>query len=103
LSCVHVGEWLLVADGPGGLKVFDIATIHNKDVAQKIVTSTLAPLIGQKQNVKTKQAMWVTLASTLAVDPTRTRRPENEEQPVNKLFAYAYIADYQEGLILVGI
>lgn len=101
-SIVHVGEWLLVADGPGGFRVFDIANIHNKDVANRIVTAGLSPL-GQGQDVRTQRATSVALASTLPVDPTRSSRPENEEQALHSLFGYAYVTDYYEGLILIGI
>ena len=38
--------------------------------------------------------------STLAVDPARVRLPENEEQPIHPLYAYIYIADAEEGLVL---
>jgi hypothetical protein len=57
---------------------------------------------GQKFWVKTKYATAVAAPSTLAVDPARTRRPENEEQPIHPLYAYLYVADKYEGLILVN-
>src|SRR6185312_17042816 len=36
------------------------------------------------------------------VDPARTRRAENEEQPIHPLYAYLYVVDKYEGLILVN-
>ena len=100
-NIVKIGEWCLVADGSRGLRVMDIANIHNKDQAQRLLESTLAPGIGQNQNVDTQCAMWVTLAVPLPIDPTRSQRPENEEQKVNPIFRYAFVADYVEGLIVV--
>ena len=100
-NIVKIGEWCLIADGPRGLRVLDIANIHNKDVAQRLLESTLAPGIGQNQNVDTKCAMWVTLSVPLPIDPTRTQRPENEEQKVSQIFRYAFVADYVEGLVVV--
>jgi hypothetical protein len=36
------------------------------------------------------------------VDPVRTRRPENEEQSIHPLYAYLYVADKYEGLVVIG-
>lgn len=98
--CMH--EWVFVADGPGGFKVYDIANVHNKDVANKIVSSGISPL-GQSQNVKTKMAMWIDVASINPVDPSRPQRPENEEQTVPMFYRYGYLADFYEGLILIDV
>ena len=43
----------------------------------------------------------VAAPTTAAPDPTRTHRPENHEQPVHALYAYIYVTDRDEGLILV--
>ncbi len=37
-----------------------------------------------------------------AVDPLRTRIPENEEQPIHLLYGFLYVADKEEGLVIVG-
>lgn len=102
-SVLKISEWALVADGPRGLRVLDIANVHNKDQAQRLLESPLAPFVGQRQNVPTKAAQWVTMATSLPVDPTRPQRPENEEQPVNPLFRYAFVADYVEGLVVIDV
>jgi len=52
--------------------------------------------------VRTKYATAVAAPATLAVDPTRTRRAENEEQAIHPLYAYLYVVDKYEGLILVN-
>lgn len=101
-SIVHVGEWMLVADGKHGFQVLDTANVHNKDVANHIVTAGLSPL-GQRQHVPTKDATSVAMAVNLPTDAYRTHRPENQEQPLHPLFRYAYVTDSVEGLILIEI
>ena len=49
---------------------------------------------------ETRHATAVAAPSTLAVDPARCGSPENEEQPIHPLYAYIYIADREEGLVL---
>ena len=90
-----------VALGPGGFRVYDIANIDNKDFSERIVTAPVSPL-GQRLYVKTKYAVAVATPTTLGVDPVRTRRPENEEQAIHPMYGYLYVADSEEGLILVG-
>ncbi|HKY33559.1 MAG TPA: hypothetical protein VJV23_13590, partial [Candidatus Polarisedimenticolia bacterium] len=101
LSVALRGEYLYAADGPGGLRVFDVAAIENKGFSERIVTAPVSPL-GQDTRVPTRFATAVASPSTLAVDPARTRRPENEEQPIHPFYAYLYVTDRHEGLILVN-
>jgi len=93
------GEYLYIADGDGGFKVFDIAQVHQKGFSEKIVSAPVSPL-GQRTRVGTRHATAVAAPSTLAVDPARSRRPENEEQPIHPLYGYIYITDLEEGLVL---
>jgi hypothetical protein len=93
------GEYLYIADGSGGFRVFDIAQVNQKGFSEKIVSAPVSP-IGQSTNVKTKYATAVAAPSTLAVDPLRTRRPENQERPIAKVYGYIYVADRQEGLVV---
>jgi hypothetical protein len=65
------------------------------------VTAPVSPL-GQQLYVKTKYAMAVASPSTLAIDPARTHKPENEEQPIHPMYAYLYVADKYEGLVVIG-
>ena len=95
------GEYAYVAAGEGGLRVYDVAQIDQKGFSERIVTAPVSRF-GQKFWVKSKYATAVAAPTTLAVDPARTRRPENEEQPIHPLYAYLYIADKYEGLILVN-
>ena len=93
------GEYLYIADGEGGFRVFDIANLNQKGFSEKIVTAPVSP-IGQRLNVKTRNATAMSAPSTLAVDPARVRLPENEEQPIHLSYAFIYIADAEEGLVL---
>ncbi len=95
------GEYLYAACGPAGLRVFDIATIDNKGFSERIVTAPVSPL-GQRFYVRTKYATAVAAPTTIAPDPTRSHLPQNREATVHPLYAYLYVADKVEGLILVG-
>lgn len=95
------GEYLYAACGEDGVRLFDIAAIDNKAVAQRITTAPVSPL-GQRFHLPTKYATFVAAPVTVAVDPTRKRLPENKEGPIHPLFGYLYIADKYEGLILTG-
>jgi hypothetical protein len=108
LSIQVRGEYAYVANGPGGLRVYDIANIDNKGFSERITTAPVSPL-GQRFYVKTKYATAVASPSTLAVDPTRNHRPENEEaqyrddkQPIHLLYAFLYVSDKYEGLVVIG-
>src|SRR6185312_5853838 len=96
------GEYLYTANGLGGFEVFDIANIDQKGFSERIVTAPVSPL-GQRTYVRTKYATSVALPSTLALDPARTRLPENQEQPVHMLYVYVYITDREEGLVMVNV
>jgi hypothetical protein len=95
------GEYAYAANGPGGLRVYDIANIDNKGFSERVVTSPVSP-IGQRFFVATKNAQAVASPSTLAIDPLRQRLPENEEQPIHLLYGFLYVADKEEGLVVVG-
>src|SRR5581483_8844027 len=96
------GEYLYTANGSGGFRVYDVANIDQKAFSERIVTAPVSPL-GQRTWVHTKFATSVALPATLALDPARTRRPENEEQPIHPLYAYVYVTDREEGLVIVNI
>ncbi|MDX6766480.1 MAG: hypothetical protein SFU85_06790 [Candidatus Methylacidiphilales bacterium] len=96
------GEFLYTAQGHGGFEVVDVSTIQNKGFAERIVTAPFSP-VGWRTYVKTHDATSVTLPSTLALDPARVRNPANEEQPIHMLYAYAYITDREEGLVMVNV
>jgi hypothetical protein len=120
------GEYAYVAAGEGGLRVYDVAQIDQKGFSERVTTAPVSRF-GQKFWVKTKYATAVAAPTTLAVDPARWRLksegskatmidPEsagrltgdarkqllNEEQPIHPLYAYLYVVDKYEGLILVN-
>jgi hypothetical protein len=117
------GEYAYVAAGEGGLRVYDVAQIDQKGFSERIVTAPVSRF-GQKFWVKSKYATAVTAPTTLAVDPARWRMKSdgsmidpvtanklvgdarnqlvNQEQPIHPLYAYLYVADKYEGLILVN-
>ena len=102
------GEYAYVANGKGGLRVYDIANIDNKGFSERITTAPVSPL-GQRFYVDTKYATGVASPSTLAIDPTRQHRAENQEainrddgQPIHPLYAFLYVSDKYEGLVVIG-
>jgi hypothetical protein len=95
------GEYAYAANGRGGLRVYDIANIDNKGFSERMTTAPVSP-IGQRFFVPTKNALAVASPTTLAVDPLRQQLPENEEQPIHLLYGFLYVADQQEGLVVVG-
>ncbi len=102
IECVQVrGEYLYAAKGKHGVEIYDVANIDNKQLAERMVTAPVSPL-GQRFSVKTKDAAWIAAPTTLGVDPARKRDPKNEEQPIHLLYAFLYVADREEGLILIN-
>lgn len=95
------GEYLYTANGPGGLEVFDVANIDNKGFSERIISSPVSPLGGQRTVVRSKFATSVALPSTLMIDPERTRLPRNEETPIHPSYSFVYVTDREEGLIIV--
>ncbi|MGC2529302.1 MAG: hypothetical protein WA639_16250, partial [Candidatus Acidiferrum sp.] len=95
------GEYAYAATGSGGLRVYDIANIDNKDFSERITTAPVSP-IGQRFFVPTKEAVAVASPTTLGVDPLRQQLPENEEQPIHLLYGFLYVADKEEGLVVIG-
>jgi hypothetical protein len=102
LSLQLRGEYLYTAKGRDGVEVYDVANIDNKGIAERAVTAPVSPL-GQRFRVKTKDARWIAAPTTLAVDPARQQNPDNEERKIHPLYAYLYVADAEEGLILINV
>src|SRR2546426_4577911 len=95
------GEYAYAALGSGGLRVYDIANIDNKSFSEKITTAPVSA-IGQRFYVPTRNALAVVSPTTLGVDPLRQQLPENEEQPIHLLYGFLYVADKEEGLVIIG-
>jgi hypothetical protein len=96
------GEYLYTANGPGGFEVFDVANIDQKGFSERIVSSPVSPL-GQRTRIHTKYATSIALPSTLALDPARQHLPENEEQPIDLFYAFVFISDREEGLVISNV
>ena len=73
--------------------------MDNKGFSERITTSIVSPL-GQKLFWKSKFVTGMASPSTLAVDPTRPHRPENEEQSIHPMYAFLYVTDRYDGLIM---
>src|SRR5436190_599104 len=99
---VSRGEYLYTANGPRGFEVFDVANIDQKGFSERIVSAPVSPL-GQRTRIHTKYATSVALPSTLALDPGRQHIPENEEQPIDLFYAFVYISDREEGLVISNV
>lgn len=106
-ACVQRrGEYLYVAEGPGGMRVYDVASIANKGVSQRIISAPFSPL-GQDTHIPSKNATCVALPTTQPVAPAKNQgdlmRVVNQEQPMHPIYNYALITDAEEGLILVDV
>jgi len=95
------GEYLYAAEGKHGFRIYDIANIDNKDISEKMTTAPVSP-IGQKFYLKSKDAVSVASPTTLGVDPLRVVPPQNEEQPIHLMYGFLFLADREEGLVVVG-
>lgn len=63
------GEYIYVANGDGGMRIYDVSRVDDKLFAQRISTSIVSP-IGQRLHIDTKYATAVASPTTLGVDPT---------------------------------
>ena len=95
------GEYAYAALGKDGFRAYDIANIDNKGFSERITTAPVSPF-GQRLFVPTKDAQAIASPTTLAVDPLRTQIPQNEEQPIPLMYGFLYVADSEEGLVVIG-
>jgi len=106
-TCIQLrGEYLYVAEGAGGMRVYDVAGIANKGISQRIVSAP-ASALGQDTHIAAKNATCVALPTNQPVAPAKNQgermRQDNLEQPMHAIYNYAVISDAQEGLILVDV
>ncbi len=111
-SCLQLrGEYLYVAEGKQGMRVYDVASIANKGVSQRIITAPFAGP-GHDTHVSSKNATCLALPTNQPIAPTRMYGSEekkklmledNQEQPIHPLYSYAFVTDAVEGLIAVNI
>jgi hypothetical protein len=105
--CVQLrGEYLFVAGGRDGMRVYDVAGIGNKGVSQKIIGAPFSAR-GHDTHIPSRDATCVVLPTTQPIHPALNTgtlmREENLEQAFRPIYNYALITDAEEGLILVDI
>jgi hypothetical protein len=100
------GEYMFVAEGAGGFRVYDVANIANKGISQRIITAPFSPL-GHDAHVPSANATCMALPTNQPIAPERNTgelmRVTNQEQAFHPLYHYAFITDAVEGLIVVNI
>jgi hypothetical protein len=106
VNCIQLrGEYLYTAEGRGGFRVYDVASIANKGVSDRILTAPFSPA-GQDTHVASPNATCMALPTNQPIAPLRNTaqlRHDNQEQPFHPIYNYAVITDAVEGLILVDI
>jgi hypothetical protein len=106
-ACLQLrGEYLYVAEGRGGTRVYDVAAIANKGVSQRIVTAPFSRR-GQATHLPSRNATCVALPTNQPIAPFKNQgdlmRKVNQEQPFHPIYHYAAIVDAEEGLILAEV
>jgi hypothetical protein len=108
VQCLQLrGEYLFVSEGKGGFRVYDVASIANKGVSERILTAPFSPL-GNNTQVNTTNATCMAIPTGQAIsvarnDYIRKNFPENEEQAFHPMYRYAFVTDSVEGLIVVDV
>ncbi|WP_442896942.1 multiheme c-type cytochrome [Erythrobacter sp.] len=106
VRCLQMrGEYLFVAEGKGGFRAYDIASIANKGISERIITAPFSPL-GHDTHIETEDATCMALATNQPIAPERNTartREVNQEQPFSPIYDYAFITDSEEGLIAVDV
>ena len=106
VRCLQLrGEYLYVAEGKGGFRVYDVANIANKGISERIVTAPFSAL-GHDTHVESENATCMALATNQPINPlknTPQMQKDNQEQPFHPIYNYAVITDSVEGLILVDV
>jgi hypothetical protein len=106
-SCVFQrGEYLLASEGRGGTRAYDIASVANKGVSQKILTGPFGPF-GHDLHLPSRNATCVALPTNQPIHPPRNQgdlmRVTNQEQAMHPIYSYALITDAEEGLIVTNV
>ncbi len=108
VGCLQMrGEYLFAAEGKKGFRIYDIASIDNKGVSERIITAPFSPL-GQDTHIDSKDASCMTMPSMTQPiayerNDSELMRVTNKETPMHPIHKYAFITDREEGLILVDI
>ena len=104
--CVQLrGEYLYVAEGKGGFRAYDVASVANKGFSDKIVGAPFSPL-ADRTHIATTNATCMALPTDQPINPNRNTpalRAMNQEQAFHPIYNYAVVTDAAEGLIVVDI
>jgi hypothetical protein len=110
---------MFVAEGNGGFRVFDVASIANKGFSERIVSAPVSAL-GQNTHVASANATCIALPTNQPIAPERNRRmaetmvagpagrqvslrDANQEQAFHPIYDYAVVTDAEEGMYLVNV
>ena len=106
VGCLQLrGEYMYVAEGKGGFRVYDVASIANKGFSEPILSGPFSKL-GHNTGVASKNATCMALPTNQPINPLRSTkelREINQEQPFLPIYSYAAVTDSVEGLIMVNI
>ena len=106
VGCLQLrGEYMYVAEGKGGFRVYDVASIANKGFSEPILSGPFSKL-GHNTGVASKNATCMALPTNQPINPLRSTkelREINQEQPFLPIYSYAAVTDSIEGLIMVNI
>ena len=111
---------MFVAQGSGGFRVYDIASIANKGFSERIITAPgLAARPGHPCRLaqrdlhgaahqpadprRTATTRWRTRRASQPDGSTISLLEENQEQRFHPIYNYAVVTDAEEGLILVNV
>lgn len=106
-SCIQLrGEYVFVAEGKGGFRAYDAASVANKGFGQRVITAPFSPL-GHDTHVASTNATCMALPTNQPINPDKNQgdlmRIINMEQPFHPIYNYAFITDSEEGLIAVNV
>ncbi len=106
VRCLQLrGEYMFVAEGKGGFRAYDVASIGNKGFSERIIKAPFSSL-GHDTHVKTTNATCMSIGTNQAIAPERNTpemREANQEQDFHPIYDYAIVTDSVEGLILVNV
>lgn len=106
VGCLQMrGEYMFVAEGKGGFRVYDIASVANKGFSDPVTSAPFSKL-GQNLHIASPNATCMAIATNQAIAPTRNTklmREINQEQAFLPIYSYAVITDSVEGLILTNV
>ena len=106
-GCLQLrGEYLYAAQGTGGMRVYDTASIANKGFSQRIIKAPFGPW-GHDTHIASRNATCVVLLTNQPIHAARNTgdlmRIDNQEQPFQAIYNYAFITDAEEGLIVTDV